>query len=104
MFMCTNAIKHTPLTHRGFCHIVVSLTPDRGASGSDAGHPAPVVHAAGPRLPAGALEGLSQVTHLHHIKVLSKVRNRHPEAEKARSVDGMSTCTLQEISSLCSEF
>lgn len=71
--MCAENIKHMLLIHRGFCHSVVSLTPYRGAASCDTGHPVPVMHAAGPRLHAGALESLGQVTHLHHLKVLSKV-------------------------------
>lgn len=71
--MCAEDIKYMPLIHIGLYHNVVSLTPYRGAASCDTGHPVPVMHAVGPRLHARALESLGQVTHLHHLKVLSKV-------------------------------
>lgn len=84
------------LINRGFCHIAGSLTPYWGATGCDAGHPGPVMHTAGPRLHTGALKSIGLVTHLHYLKVLSKVWYWHPKGEKGRPVNVMLTYMLQK--------
>lgn len=63
-------------THISLC-IIACLTPLRRAPCCDARHPVPMMHYAGPRTHAGAwfTESFSQVTNLHHLKVLSKVRH-----------------------------
>lgn len=60
------------------------LTSCGRASCWDAWHPVPMMHYAAPRLHAGAwfAESVSQVTHLHRLKVLTEVRHRHPDGDR----------------------